>query len=95
MKPTEPHAAGPVGQGGNGTSLQAPYTAPPPAPQQPQQLDAATRRIVERLDRRRSKTPGAPKPKTRRKTKLTPEEQRKAAFLDPRQMRLPFNRSNT
>ena len=91
MKPTEPRAAGPVGQGGNGTSLQAPYTAPPPAPQQ----DAATRRIVERLDRRRSKTTSAPKPKTRRKTKLTPEEQRKAAFLDPRQMQLPFNRSNT
>ncbi len=63
--------------------------------QQPQQLGGVTRRIVERLDRRRSRTTGAPKPKTKRKTKLTPEEQRKAAFLDPRQMQLPFDHTST
>ncbi len=95
MKPAEPHVAGPAGQGGISKSSQAPYTAPPPAPQQPQQLDAVTRRIVERLDRRRSRTTGAPKPQTKRKTKLTPEEQRKAAFHDPRQMQLPFNYTRT
>ncbi len=59
--------------------------------QHTQQLGDATRRIVARLDRRRSRTMGVPKPKTKRKTKLTPEEQRKAAFHDPRQMQLPFN----
>ena len=63
--------------------------------QQPQQLGGVTRRIVERLDRRRSRTMSAPKPKTKRKTKLTPEEQRKAAFHDPRQMQLPFNHPST
>ena len=63
--------------------------------QQPQQLGGVTRRIVERLDRRRSRTMGVPKPKTKRKTKLTPEEQRKAAFHDPRQMQLPFNHPST
>ncbi len=85
MKPAEPHVAGPAGQGGTRDLSQEPYTAPPPAPQQP-----LTRRILERLDRRRSRTTGAPKPKTKRKTKLTPEEQRKAAFHDPRQMTLLF-----
>ena len=63
--------------------------------QQPQQLGGVTRRIVERLDRRRSRTTGASKSKTKRKTKPTPEEQRKAAFLDPRQMQLPLNDPNT
>ncbi len=62
--------------------------------QQPQQLGGVTRRIVERLDRRRSRTTGASKPKTKRKTKLTPEEQRKAAFLDPRQRALPLDNPN-
>ena len=66
-----------------------------PAPQQPQEPSGVTRRIVERLDRRWSKTTGAPKPKTKRKTKPTPEEQRKAAFHDRRQMQLPFNDPNT
>ena len=65
-----------------------------PRTQQPQQQGGVTRRIVERLDRRRSRAAGAPKPKTKRKTKLTPEEQRKAAFHDPRQMPLPFNHPN-
>ncbi len=91
MKPAEPHVAGPAGRGGFSKSSQEPSTAPPPAPQQPQQPGDATRRIVERLDRRRSRTTGASKPKTKRKTKLTPEEQRKAAFHDPRQMQLPLN----
>ncbi len=91
MKPAEPHVAGPAGRGGISKSSQEPSTAPPPAPQQPQKLGGVTRRIVERLDRRRSRTTGASKPKTKRKTKLTPEEQRKAAFHDPRQMQLPFN----
>ncbi len=95
MKPAEPHVAGPAGRGGISKSSQAPYTAPPPAPQQPQQPGGVTRRIVERLDRRRSRTMGVPKPKTKRKTKLTPEEQRKAAFHDPRQMQLPFNHPST
>ncbi len=95
MKPTEPRVAGLAGQGGIGKRSQAPYIAPPPAPQQPQQLGGVARRIVERLDRRRSKTTGASKPKTKRKTKLTPEEQRKAAFLDPRQMQLPFDHTST
>ncbi len=95
MKPAEPPVAGPAGRGGISKSSQEPYTAPPPAPQQPQQLSDTTRRIVERLDRRRSRTMGAPKPKTKRKTKLTPEEQRKAAFHDPRQMQLPFNHPST
>jgi hypothetical protein len=66
-----------------------------PRTQQPQQLGGVTRRIVERLDRRRSRTTGALKPKTKRKIKLTPEEQRKAAFHDPRQMQLPFNHTST
>ena len=95
MKPAAPHAAGPAGQGGISKSSQAPYTALPPAPQQPQKLGDATRRIVERLDRRRSRTMGVPKPKTKRKTRLTPEEQRKAAFHDPRQMQLPFDHPST
>ncbi len=95
MKPAEPHVAGPAGRGGTEDLSQEPYTAPPPAPQQPQQLGGVARRIVERLDRRRSKTTGASKPKTKRKTKLTPEEQRKAAFHDPRQMQLPFNHPST
>ncbi len=95
MKPAEPHVAGPAGRGGISKSSQEPSTAPPPAPQQPPKLDAVTRRIVERLDRRRSRTTGASKPKTKRKTKLTPEEQRKAAFHDPRQMQLPLNHPNT
>ncbi len=95
MKPTEPRVAGPAGRGGTGNLSQEPYTAPPPAPQQPQQLDGVTRRIVERLDRRRSRTTGASKPKTKRTTKLTPEEQRKAAFHDSRQMQLPFNHPST
>ncbi len=64
--------------------------------QQPQQLGGVTRRIVERLDRRRSRTMGVPKPKTKRKkSKLTPEEQRNAAFHDPRQMQLPFDHTST
>ena len=65
-----------------------------PRTQQPQQLGDVTRRIVERLDRRRSRTTGASKPRTKRKTKPTPEEQRKAAFRDPRQMQLPLNHPN-
>ncbi len=95
MKPAEPHAAGPAGQSGISESKQAPYTAPPLAPQQPQKLGAVAGRIVERLDRRRSRTMGVPKPKTKRKSKLTPEEQRNAAFHDPRQMQLPLNHQNT
>ncbi len=63
--------------------------------QHPRQPGGVTRRIVEHLDRRRSRTTGASKPKTKRKTKLTPEEQRKAAFHDPRQMQLPFNHPST
>ncbi len=60
--------------------------------QHSQQLGNVTRRIVERLDRRRSK---APKRVARRKVKPTPEEQRKAAFLDPRQMPLPLDTPNS
>ena len=94
MKPAAPHAAGPAGQSGISESKQAPYTAPPLAPQQPQKLGAVAGRIVEHLDRRRSRTMGVPKPKTKRKNKLTPEEQRKAAFHDPRQMPLPLDTPN-
>jgi hypothetical protein len=95
MKPAEPHVAGPAGRGGTGNLSQEPYIAPPPAPQQPQQLSGVTRRIVERLDRRRSRTTGASKPKTKRKTKLTPEEQRLAAFNDPRQLQFSFDHPST
>ncbi len=95
MNPAAPIFGGPAGRGGTEDLSQEPYTAPPGAPQQPQQLGGVTRRIVERLDRRRSRTMGVPKPKTKRKTKLTPEEQRKAAFHDPRQMQLPLNDPNT
>ena len=94
MKPAEPHVAGPAGQSGISESSQAPYTAPPPVPQQTPKLGGVTRRIVERLDRRRSRTTGASKPRTKRKTKPTPEEQRKAAFNDPRQLWLPINHPN-
>ncbi len=95
MKPAEPHVAGPAGRGGTEDLSQESYTAPPPAPQQPQQLGGVARRIVERLDQRRSKTMGVPKPKTKRKTKLTPEEQRKAAFNDQRQMQFSFDHPST
>ena len=70
-------------------------TSTSPRTQQPQQLGGVTRRIVERLDRRRSRTTSASKPKTKRKTKLTPEEQRLAAIHDPRQLQLPFNHPST
>ncbi len=59
--------------------------------QQPEQLGDVTRRIVERLDRRRSRTKGVAKPKA----KPSPAEQRKAAFHDPRQMQLPFDHTST
>ena len=87
MKPTEPRVAGSAGRGGTGNLLQEPYTAPPPAPQQPQPLGGVTRRIIERLDQQRA----WPKPKG------GPSDgaQRKAAFHDPRQLRLPISRPNT
>ena len=87
MKPAEPRYMGPAGQSGISESKQAPYTAPPPAPQQPQQLGAVARRIVERLDRRRSGPNGAVK----RNTQPTAAEQHDAAFHDPRQMQLSLN----
>ncbi len=59
--------------------------------QQPQQLGGVTRRIVERLDRRRSRRKGVAKPKSG----PSPAERRKAAFHDPRQMQLPFNHTST
>ncbi len=70
-------------------------TSTSPRTQQPQQLGGVTRRIVERLDRRRSRTMGAFKPKTKRKTHLTPEEQRLAAFNDPRQLQFSFDHPST
>ncbi len=75
--------------------VEYPELTPASRTQQPQQLGGVTRRIVEHLDRRRSRTMGAPEPRTKRKTKLTPEKQRKAAFHDPRQMKLPLNDPNS
>ncbi len=62
-------------------------TSTSPRTQQPQQLGGVTRRIVERLDQQRA----WPKPKG------GPSDgaQRKAAFHDPRQLRLPISRPNT
>ena len=59
--------------------------------QHSQQLGNVTRRIVERLDRRRPRRKGVAKSGT----EPTAAAQRKAAFHDARQMQLPINPPNT
>ncbi len=53
--------------------------------QHPRQLGNVTLRIVDQLDRQRGRRPRGAKPRAT----PSPETRRKAAFADPRQMRLP------